>query len=117
MGPATLLFALALAVHPAAAPQTARPAGSDAQNESLPPVSWTCPMHSEILEDKKGICPICKMDLVAIRLDSVWTCATRPLAIVETKPGRCPIDGSALVQVTAAVSWTCPGTSTESVSP
>ena len=41
------------------------------------------------------------------RLDSVWTCATRPLLVVETKPGKCPVDGTALVQVTAAVSWTC----------
>jgi hypothetical protein len=112
-----VLFVLALAVNPAAAPLPAHPAAAAPQNESLPPVSWTCPMHPEILEDKKGICPICKMDLVAIRLDSVWTCATRPLAIIETKPGRCPIDGSALVQVTAAVSWSCPGSGTESVSP
>jgi len=25
---------------------------------------YTCPMHPQILEDKPGICPICKMDLV-----------------------------------------------------
>ena len=74
-------------------------------------------MHPEILEDKKGSCPICKMDLVPIRLDSVWTCATRPLAVVQSGPGRCPIDGTALVQVTAAISWGCPGSGEESVSP
>jgi len=117
---AVLLFIVSLAASAVrrsnadgVAPRAARPV----QGESLPPISFTCPMHPEILEDKKGSCPICRMDLVGIRLDSVWTCATRPLAVVETKPGRCPIDGSALVQVTAAVSWTCPGTSTESVSP
>ena len=111
-----LLFAFALAVGPAAAPQTVKSAGP-AQAEPLPPVSYTCPMHPEILEDKKGVCPICKMDLVPIRLDSVWTCATRPLAVVLDAPGRCPIDGTALVQVTAAISWNCPGSTEESVSP
>ena len=47
------------------------------------------------------------MTLVPTRLDSVWTCATRPLLVVADKPGKCPVDGTALVQVTAAVSWTC----------
>jgi hypothetical protein len=114
-GSAALLFALALAVSPAASPQTAKPATAAA--EKLPPISYTCPMHPEILESKGGICPICKMDLVPIRLDSVWTCATRPLAVVQDAPGRCPIDGTALVQVTAAISWSCAGNTVESVSP
>src|SRR4051812_12047764 len=141
---AALLFALALAFSAAvphargatAAPQTrgatAAPltrgtttapltrgatASAERQSDKLPPISYTCPMHPEILEDKKGTCPICKMDLVPIRLDSVWTCGTKPLAIVKDAPGRCPIDGSALVQVTAAVSWTCPGGTDESTSP
>ena len=82
----------------AATLQSVKPA---AQVESVPPLSFTCPMHPEIVEDKKGICPICRMDLVGIRLDSVWTCGTRPLAVIESKPGRCPIDGTPLVQVTA----------------
>jgi hypothetical protein len=98
----------------AAAPQAPRPA---AQDQSVPPLSYTCPMHPEIVEDKKGNCPICRMDLVGIRLDSVWTCATRPLAVIENRPGRCPIDGTPLVQVTAAVSWTCPGSDQESLTP
>jgi hypothetical protein len=113
-GPAALLFALALAVSPAAAPQTAKPAG---RADKLPPISYTCPMHPEILENKGGSCPICKMDLVPIRLDSVWTCGTKPLAVIKDGPGRCPIDGTALVQVTAAISWTCPGGAEESVGP
>src|SRR3954470_1232040 len=113
---AALLIALALAVSPAAAPQT--PArGATASAEKLPPLSYTCPMHPEILEDKGGTCPICKMDLVPIRLDSVWTCGTKPLAVVRDSPGRCPIDGTALVQVTAVVSWTCAGGAEESSSP
>jgi hypothetical protein len=117
MRSAALLFALALAVNPAAAPQTAKPAANTAQAEKLPPLSYTCPMHPEILEDKGGSCPICKMDLVPIRLDAVWTCGTKPLAVVRDAPGRCPIDGTALVQVTAVVSWTCAGGAEESASP
>jgi hypothetical protein len=113
---AALLLALALAASPAVS-QTAKPAPLAGSTEKLPPLSYTCPMHPEILEDKGGTCPICKMDLVPIRLDSVWTCGTKPLAVVRDAPGRCPIDGTALVQVTAAVSWTCTGGTEESTSP
>jgi hypothetical protein len=116
MRSAALILALALSASPAAAPQTAKPAASAAA-EKLPPISYTCPMHPEILEDKGGSCPICKMDLVPIRLDAVWTCGTKPLAVVKDGPGRCPIDGTALVQVTAVVSWTCAGGTDESPSP
>src|SRR5438093_793033 len=108
MRSAALLFALALAVNPAAAPQAVKPGAPIPSSEKLPPISYTCPMHPEILEDNAGSCPICKMDLVPIRLDSVWTCATKPLAVVRDAAGRCPIDGTPLVQVTAVVSWTCP---------
>ena len=114
---AALLIAVALAVSPAAALQATKPAAGAPQAEKLPPLSYTCPMHPEILESKTGSCPICKMDLVPIRLDSVWTCGTKPLAVVRDAPGRCPIDGTALVQVTAVVSWTCPGGAEESASP
>jgi hypothetical protein len=117
MRSAALIVVLALAVNPAAAAQTAKPGAQTPAAETLSPLSYTCPMHPEILEDKKGTCPICKMDLVPIRLDSVWTCATRPLAVIKDGPGRCPIDGTALVQVTAAVSWNCPGSGEDSVSP
>jgi hypothetical protein len=108
-----LLFALVVAAPLMAAPQPATPA---TQAESLPPLSWTCPMHPEILEDKKGRCPICKMDLVGVRLDTIWSCPVHSV-IAESKPGKCPIDKRDLIQVTVAVSWTCPGTDTEAVSP
>jgi heavy metal-binding protein len=95
--------------------QTTKAAAAD----KLPPMSYVCPMagDEEVIEDQPGKCRKCGMTLVPIRLDSVWTCATKPLAVVESKPGRCPIDGTPLVQVTAAVSWTCPGSDKESVSP
>jgi hypothetical protein len=87
--------------------------------EKLPPLSYVCTMagDEEVIEDHPGKCRRCGMTLVPIRLDSVWTCATRPLAVIESKPGRCPIDGTPLVQVTAALSWSCPGSDQQSLSP
>ena len=61
----------------------------------------------DVIEDRSGKCRKCGMELVPIRLDSVWTCATRPLLVVASKPGKCPVDGTPLIQVTAAVSWSC----------
>jgi hypothetical protein len=61
----------------------------------------------DVIEGDPGKCRKCGMELVPIRLDSVWTCATRPLLVVESKPGKCPVDGTPLIQVTAAVSWSC----------
>jgi hypothetical protein len=100
-----LLLLVALTA-PIARAQTATPA-----REQLPPISYVCPMtgDEDVIENKPGKCPKCGMTLVPVRLDSVWTCATRPLLVIETKPGKCPVDGTPLVQVTAAVSWTCPG--------
>ena len=90
-----------------AAPQTQR-AKAAAATEKLPPLSYVCVMagDEDVVEDRPGKCRKCGMELVPVRLDSVWTCASRPLAVVESKPGRCPIDGTPLVQGTAAVSWT-----------
>src|SRR5262245_30529309 len=100
----TLFIAIALSASPLSSQQPARP-GSDA----LPRLSYVCPMagDEEVIEDKAGVCRKCGMELVAARLDSVWTCLTRPLLVVESKPGKCPVDGTPLVQVTAAISWTC----------
>jgi hypothetical protein len=103
----------------AAAGAAARQATKSTTTDKLPPVSYVCVMagDEDVIEDHPGKCRKCGMTLVPIRLDSVWTCATKPLAVVESKPGRCPIDGTPLVQVTAALSWTCPGSDKESVSP
>ena len=100
----TLLFAVAIGASPLAGQQTTKPSA-----DMLPPLSYVCPMKGdeEVIEDKAGTCRKCGMKLVPTRLDSVWTCATRPLLVVETKPGKCPVDGTPLVQVTAALSWTC----------
>src|SRR5215472_12250006 len=79
-----------------------------AMQDDLPPLSWTCPMHPDVLEDKKGQCPICAMNLVPIRLDYVWSCPVHSV-VEEDHAGKCPICRRDLVQVTVALTFTCTG--------
>lgn len=79
-----------------------------ASSAQLPPISWTCPMHPDVLEDKKGACSICGMDLEPVRLVSMWTCPVHAV-IEESQPGRCRICRRELAQMTAALTWTCAG--------
>jgi hypothetical protein len=100
------------------ASMTARQRPKSAADIELPPISWACPMngvvmpdgtrHTDVFETEKGNCPVCKMALVAVRLDSIWTCPVHPV-IAEKHGGKCPIDHRDLVQVTVGVSWTCAG--------
>jgi hypothetical protein len=76
------------------------------QDRELPPVSWSCPMHPDVIQDKKGKCPVCGMDLVAVRIDYVWSCPVHSV-VEETHAGKCPICRRDLVQVTVALSFTC----------
>ncbi len=63
-------------------------------------------MHPEIVEDGKGICPLCKMDLLPARLDFVWSCPVHSI-VMEPKAGKCPICRRDLAQVTVALSFAC----------
>jgi hypothetical protein len=74
--------------------------------EQLPPVSYICPMDAEVVDDKPGRCPICRMDLEPVRLDLAWSCPNHA-AVITTKPGLCPIDKRELVQVTVSKYWSC----------
>jgi hypothetical protein len=74
----------------------------------LPAISWTCPMHPDVLEDKKGTCHICGMDLEAVRLVAVYTCPVHAV-IEQANPGKCRICARDLVQKTAALTFTCAG--------
>ena len=75
-------------------------------NAQLPAVSWTCPMHPDVLEPKKGACSICGMDLEPVRLVLVYTCPVHAV-IEESKPGNCRICARTLVQKTAALTFVC----------
>jgi hypothetical protein len=88
--------------------RAARASGAGAESDArpLPPLSWTCPMHAEVVEGKAGACPICHMTLVPVRLVLVWTCPVHSDLTVENA-GQCGICGRPLVRVTKAASWTC----------
>ena len=32
--------------------------------------SYTCPMHPEIVQDSQGNCPVCKMNLVPLKVET-----------------------------------------------
>ena len=73
----------------------------------LPPVSWTCPMHPEVVNDQRGACPICRMALTPVRLELVWSCQLH-LDGTEHQAGKCRICGRQLVKIIKALSFTCP---------
>ena len=82
---AAVLFAIALSASSLGGQQPPKPPA-----DQLPPLSYVCPMagDEEVIEDKPGVCRKCGMELKPTRLDSVWTCATRPLLVVESIIGR-----------------------------
>jgi Heavy metal binding domain len=74
----------------------------------LPPMSWTCPMHPEVVDDSSGKCPICGMTMTAVRLDLVWSCQLHLDAVTDYQEGRCRICGRQLVKIIKALSFACP---------
>lgn len=100
---ARLLLVLLVALSSAACQKTKSPE-QGAMGEK---VSYTCSMHPQIHEDAPGKCPICGMDLIAVKTGpvakkaatsaAVYTCPMHP-QVHQTKPGLCPICGMDLVK-------------------
>ena len=78
---------------------------------------YHCPMHPTVVQDKKGSCPICGMDLVPIKENESSVKETEPAEDekiaqvkvghfycpmeaehVQEKPGKCPLCGMKLVE-------------------
>lgn len=71
------------------------------------PESYICPMHGDILEDKAGSCPICKMELEPVRIEQAWSCPGNTARIFD-KPGKCPMSPTRdLVPITVAHFYEC----------
>lgn len=65
-------------------------------------------MHPEVVDDQKGACPICKMQLEPVRLELVWTCTEHKDEISEAEAGTCRICGRDLIRVIKALRFVCP---------
>lgn len=100
-------FLVAVAAPLAGAALARRVAAFQAAAPPLPPLSWSCPMHPEVVDNEAGKCPICGMTLEKVRLALVWTCPVHS-DITKMQAGRCPRDGRDLIRVTKALSFTCP---------
>jgi hypothetical protein len=82
----------------------------------LPPLSYTCAHHPDVLEDRPGTCPLCKLALVPVRLDSSWMCPVHT-TVIETERGTCRLCRRQLVPVTVSLTWSCRGDNVEHLEP
>ncbi len=60
------------------------------------PVSYSCPLHAEVLREEPGHCPECGMKLLAVEAPSSYTCPMHP-EIIRDQPGHCPECGMKLL--------------------
>jgi hypothetical protein len=71
------------------------------------PVSYICTMDPDVIDDKPGTCPICKMTLQPVRIESAYSCTTHPSQSVQPTPGKCRIDRRDLVPMVVNHFWDC----------
>src|SRR5512138_3559327 len=113
--PALLLTASLGATVTAQRPSTARTSASTAA-PALPPLSYSCIHHPDVLETKPGTCPYCKMALTPVRLDGAWMCPVHT-AVIESAPGTCRLCRRSLVPVTVSLTWSCRDDQVEHLEP
>jgi hypothetical protein len=72
------------------------------------PISYICTMDPDVIEDKPGTCPICKMTLQPVRIEQVYSCTTHPSQSQQPTPGgKCKFDGRPLVPMVVNHFWDC----------
>jgi hypothetical protein len=76
--------------------------------EPLPPISYACPHHPDVIESRAGKCPLCGFALAPQRLDAEWMCPVHSV-VHQNTPGACRLCRRALVPVTMTLTWTCRG--------
>jgi hypothetical protein len=104
-----VLFLIALVGGPEGPPlHTPLHTHAHAQEAALPPLSYTCPHHPDVIEPRPGACPLCKLPLEPVRLDASWMCPIHS-AVQESNSGNCRICKRALVRVTVSLTWSCRG--------
>jgi len=91
-------------------------AGRAPAPKALPPLSMTCVHHPDVLEDRPGTCPLCKMALVPVRLDASWMCPVHT-TVIDAERGSCRLCRRPLVPVTVALTWTCRGEASDHLEP
>ena len=98
------IVGFALAILCVAAVHAAQRSGAPAA--ALPPLSMTCPMHPDVIESRPGSCPLCKMSLVPVRLETAHMCPVHTTVMSDAE-GTCRLCRRPLIPVTVAVTWTC----------
>ena len=71
------------------------------------PISHICPMDPDVVEDKPGTCPVCKMSLQPVRIETALACPVHSQLRIYDKPGRCPVDKRDLIPVVVNHFWDC----------
>lgn len=72
------------------------------QQQAVAADVYVCPMHKDVMSDKPGKCPKCKMNLVKMEpakpaaMKVTYTCPMHP-DVRSDKPGKCPKCKMALV--------------------
>jgi C4-type Zn-finger protein len=94
----TIIF-LALLIAITTSASNAQTAPKDSMQTMMAVKKYTCPMHPEVIKDKPGKCPKCRMTLVEKKMEMpTYTCPMHN-EVSKSKPGKCPKCGMRLKKV------------------